>query len=108
MSSCGKRTSLTRKFTILQVRVVGAMSSVALRNSNIFASTTVKVFFRKYTEINPQRVTEFAHNFEHLEVDSRLKIAFERKPKGFDGPSCKVFTNETPSGTAFRRRNEAH
>jgi hypothetical protein len=34
-----------------------------------------------------------------LEVDSRLEIAFEGKPKGFQAPSYKVFTNENPNGT---------
>jgi hypothetical protein len=101
MSCCGKRRSLTHKFTILQVHVVGATSSVALRNSNIFALTIVKDFFRKYTKSDPQRVTEFAHNFEHLGVDSRLDIAFEGKPRGFEAPSYKVFTNETPAGTVI-------
>jgi hypothetical protein len=52
-------------------------------------------------KIDPQRVTEFAYNFQHLEVDSRLKIAFEVKPKESEAPSYKVFTNETPSGTAI-------
>jgi hypothetical protein len=36
-----------------------------------------------------------------LAIDSRLEIAFEGKPKGFDAPSYKVFTNETPSGTVI-------
>jgi hypothetical protein len=101
MSCCGKRPSLTHKFTILQVHFVGATSSVALTNSNIFALTIVKDFFRKYTKIDPQRVTEVAHNFEHLEVDSRLEIAFEGKPRGSEALSYKVFTNKTASGTVI-------
>jgi hypothetical protein len=101
MACCGKRSSLTHKFTILQVHVVGATSIEALQNSNLFALTIVKDFFRKYTRINPERLTEFAYNFEHLVIDSRLEIVFEGKPKGFEAPSCKVFTNETPAGTVI-------
>jgi hypothetical protein len=59
----------------------------------------VKNFFRKYTHINPDRIDEHAHKFKYLEVDSRLEIAFEGKPKGFQAPSYKVFTNENPNGT---------
>jgi hypothetical protein len=33
-----------------------------------------------------------------LEVDSRLEIAFKGKPKGFQVPSYKVFTNDNPNG----------
>jgi hypothetical protein len=83
------------------VHVVGATNSEALRDSNLFPLTFVKDLFRKYTKINPQRVAEFAYNFEHLAIDSRLESAFEGKPKGFDAPSYKVFTNETPSGTVI-------
>jgi hypothetical protein len=98
---CCKRPSLTHKFTILQVHVVGATNREALRDSNIFALKIVQDFFRKYTKIDPHRVTEFAHNFENLAIDSRLEIAFEGKPKGFEAPSYKVYTNETPSGTVI-------
>jgi hypothetical protein len=83
------------------VHVVGAINREALRDSNIFALKIVQDFFRKYTKIDPHRVTEFAHNFEHLAIDSRLEIAFEGKPKGFEAPSYKVYTNETPSGTVI-------
>jgi hypothetical protein len=30
-----------------------------------------------------------------------LEIAFEGKPRGFEAPSYKVFTDETPSGTVI-------
>jgi hypothetical protein len=36
-----------------------------------------------------------------LEIDSKLGTAFEGKPRGFEAPSYKVFTNETPSGTVI-------
>jgi hypothetical protein len=41
------------------------------------------------------------NNFENLEIDSRLEIVFEGKPRGFEAPSYKVFTNETSSGTVI-------
>ncbi|KDR10466.1 hypothetical protein L798_15614 [Zootermopsis nevadensis] len=98
MSCCRRPPPVTHKFTVLLVHVVGATNSGTLIGSNVFARTLVKNFFKKYTKINPQRVNEFAYNFEDLEVDSRLEIAFEGKPKGFAAPSFKVFTNETSTG----------
>jgi hypothetical protein len=59
----------------------------------------VKSFFSKYTKICPERIDEYAHKFKRLEVESRLEIAFEGKPKGFQAPSYKVFTNENLNGT---------
>jgi hypothetical protein len=59
----------------------------------------VRNFFRKYTKISPDRIDEYAYKFRNLEVDSRLEIAFEGKPKGFQAPSYKVFTNENSNGT---------
>jgi hypothetical protein len=44
-------------------------------------------------------IDDHAHKCQHLEVDSRLEIAFEGKPKGFQAPSYKVFTNENSNGT---------
>jgi hypothetical protein len=70
-------------------------------DSQIFALTIVRDFFRKYTKFDPQKINEFAYNFENLEIDSRLEIAFQGKPKGFEAPSYKVFTNETSSGTVI-------
>jgi hypothetical protein len=55
--------------------------------------------FVKYTKISPDRIDEHAHKFKHLEVDSRLELAFEGTPKGFQAPSYKIFTNENPNGT---------
>jgi hypothetical protein len=59
----------------------------------------VKIFFRKYTKVSPDRIDDHAHKFQHLEFDSRLEIAFEGKLKGFQAPSYKVFTNENSNGT---------
>jgi hypothetical protein len=84
---------------VLLVHVVAATGASALINSNLFALVLVKDFFRKYTRIDPHRIDEHAGKFERLEVDSRLEIAFEGKPRGFQTPSYKVFTNEHPHGT---------
>jgi hypothetical protein len=86
-------------FTVLLVHVVAATSPTALQDSDLFALTLVKNFFRKYMKIEPERVDEHAPKFKNLEVDSRLEIAFEGTPKGFQAPSYKVFTNENPNGT---------
>jgi hypothetical protein len=86
-------------FTVLLIHVVAANSPTALLGSDAFALVLVRNFFRKYTQINSDRIDEHAHKFKHLEVDSRLEIAFAGKPKGFQAPSYKVFTNENPNGT---------
>jgi hypothetical protein len=98
---CCKRPSLTHKFTVLQVHVVGATNREALKDSNLFALKIVQDFFRKYTKIEPRRVAEFAYNFEHLAIDSRLEIAFEGKPKGFDAPSYKVLQTKHRQGLLY-------
>jgi hypothetical protein len=69
-----------------------------LHDSDFFALTFVKNFFRKYTKVSPDRIDDHAHTFQHLEVDARLETAFEGKPKGFQAPSYKVFTNESSNG----------
>jgi urate oxidase len=84
---------------VLLVHVVAATSHKALQDSDVFALALVKNFFHKYTKIDSARIDERAHKFKRLEVDSRLEIAFEGKPRGFQTPSCKVFTNENPNGT---------
>jgi hypothetical protein len=86
-------------FTVLLINVVAATTPTALKDSDLFALTLVKGFFRKYTKISPERIEEHAYKFKRLEVDSRLEIAFEGEPKGFQAPSYKVFTNENPNGT---------
>jgi hypothetical protein len=63
-------------FTVLLIHVVAENSLTALQGSDLFALVLVKNFFRKYTHINPDRIDEHAHKFKHLEVDSRLEIAF--------------------------------
>jgi hypothetical protein len=72
---------------------------IILQDSDLFALVLVKNFFRKYTHINPDRIDEHAHKFKQLQVDSRLEMAFEGKPKGFQAPSYKVFKNENQNGT---------
>jgi hypothetical protein len=74
-------------FTVLLVHVVAATSPTALQDSDLFALTLVKNFFRKYTKVSPDRIADHAHKFQHLEVDSRLDIAFEGTPKLFQAPS---------------------
>lgn len=49
-------------------------------------------------------MNEFAHNFEYLEVDSRLKIAFEGKPKGFAALSYIVHQRNVIGNSGFRCR----
>lgn len=91
-------TPETHPFTVLLVHVVAATSPTALQDSDVFALALVKNFFHKYTKISPERIDEHAPKFQQLGVDSRLEIAFEGTPKGFQAPSYKVFTNENSNG----------
>jgi hypothetical protein len=86
-------------FTVLLVHVVAATSPTALQDSDVFALTLVRNFFRKYTKVSHDRIDNHAHKFRNLEVDSRLEFAFEGKPKGFQALSYKVFTNKNSNGT---------
>jgi hypothetical protein len=72
--SCEERLDLREAplFTVLLVHVVAATSPTALQDSDLFALTLVKNFFRKYTKVSPDRIDDHAHKFRHLEADSRL------------------------------------
>jgi hypothetical protein len=43
-------------------------------------------------------VLELSDRFRNLEVDSRLEIAFEGKPKGFTVPSYSVYNHQSEDG----------
>jgi hypothetical protein len=43
-------------------------------------------------------VIELGNRFRNLEVDSRLEIAFEGKPKGFVVPSYSVYNHRSKDG----------
>jgi hypothetical protein len=43
-------------------------------------------------------VIELSIRFQRLEVDSRLEIAFEGKPKGFVVPSYRVYNHRSQYG----------
>jgi hypothetical protein len=100
--ACGKGIDLRDAplFTVLSIHVVAAERPTSLQDSDLFALVLAKNLFRKYTNINPDRIDEHAHKLKRLEVDSQLKIIFARKPKLFQAPSYKVFKNKNPNGTA--------
>jgi hypothetical protein len=55
-------------------------------------------FFKKHTKINPERVIDPSDRFRNLEVDSRLEIAFEAKPTGFEETLYSVYNNQSEYG----------
>ena len=97
---CGGKSKavFVKKNSVLLVHVVGAAPSSALRNSSAFAIQLVQDFFRKYTKFDPERVIELSNRFQRLEVDSRLEIAFEGKPKVFVVPSYRVYNHRSQDG----------
>jgi hypothetical protein len=87
-----------RKFTVLLVHVVAATPRTALRHSSAFAIQLIQDFLRKYTKVNPEKVIDLSDRFRHLEVDSRLEIAFEGKPQKFVVPSYAVYNHQSEDG----------
>ena len=55
-------------------------------------------FFRKYTRIDVSHIEPHDHTFLHLNVDSRLEIAFAGKPKGYKVPNCNIYKYEHSEG----------
>jgi hypothetical protein len=98
--TCNKRVDLrdAPKFTVLLIHTVVATSHTVVWGSDLFALVLVKNFFHKYTKFDSARVDEHTHKFKCMEADSRLEIAFKGKCRGFQGLSCKVFTNDNPNG----------
>ena len=56
-------------------------NSTVLKESTIYAREIVDGYFRKYTQIDVIHIESNNHTFLHLNVDSRLEIAFASKPK---------------------------
>jgi hypothetical protein len=98
LCSGNAKAANTRKFTILLVHVVASTPPLALRYSSAFAIKLVQDFFRNYTMFDPDRVLELSDRFRNLEVDSRLEIAFEGKPKGITVPSYSVSNHQSEDG----------
>ena len=84
--------------SVLLVHVVAATPRTALRHSSAFAIQLIQDFLRKYTKVNPEKVLDLSDRFRHLEVDSRLEIAFEGKPKKFVVPSYSVYNHQSEDG----------
>jgi hypothetical protein len=89
---------LTRNVTVLLVHVVAATPRTALRYSSPYAIELVQNFFKKHMRINPSKVLELSDRFQNLEIDSRLEIGFEGKPRGFKVPSFAVYNHQSEHG----------
>ena len=94
----GRPGTLTRKFTVLLVHVVAATPGTALRYSSPYAIELVQNFLKKHTSINPSKVLKLSDRFQNLDIDSRLEIVFEGKPRGFEVPSFAVYNHQSEHG----------
>jgi len=94
----GSRKPVIRKFTVLLVHVVGSTPPSALRHSTRFAIQLVQDFLKQHIKIDIGKVSELSDRFQNLEVDSRLEIGFQGKPKKFEVPSHAVFTHQSEYG----------
>ena len=69
------------------MHAVAATPRTALRHSSAFAVQLIQDLFREYTKIDPDQVLDISDRFQHLQLDSRLEITFEGKPKRLIVPS---------------------
>ena len=75
--------------------------SAVLNESTGYARETVDGFFRKYTQIDVSHIESHNHKFLHLNVDSRLEIAFASKPKGYKVTNYNIYKYEHSEGLAI-------
>jgi hypothetical protein len=80
------------------VHVVGSTPPTVLRHSTPFAIQLVQEFLKEHTTIDISKVTDLSDRFRNLEIDSRLKIVFKGKPKGFEAPSHSVYIHQSEYG----------
>jgi hypothetical protein len=91
----GKLLLLHVEFTVLYVHVLYVSHPLALEGSSTYAKELVQRFFRKYTNIDPDRVDAHARKFLRLAADSRIEIAFVGKPRNYQAPSYRIYKYDT-------------
>lgn len=72
------------------IHVLRVSHWAALEGSTRYAREIVDGFFRKYAQIDISHIEPHNHKFRNLITESRLKINFAGKPKGYKVPNYKI------------------
>jgi hypothetical protein len=91
---CGKTETTVKEFTVLLIHVLHVSHPAVLNESTAYAREIVDRFFKKYTRIDTSHIEPHVHKFRHLNIDSRLEIAFVGKPKGYKVPNYNIYKYE--------------
>jgi hypothetical protein len=75
------------EFTVLYVHVLNVSHPLALEGQSTYAKQLVQRFFRTHKNTDPAQVEAHVRKFLRLAVDSRIEIAFVRKPRSYQAPS---------------------
>jgi hypothetical protein len=101
MAPCYLGTDFSvKEFTLLLIQVLHVSHPAAVEGSTHYAREIVDRFFKKYTRIDVSHIEPHTHKFRNLVAESRLKIAFVGKPRGFKAPSHKLYKYELSEGLA--------
>ena len=91
---CGRTETTVKEFTVLLIHVLHMSHPDVLKESRVYAREIVDGFFKKYTRIDVSYIEPHIHKFPHLQVDSRLEIAFAGKPRGYKVPNYNIYKYE--------------
>ena len=97
---CLGSNSTFKEFTFLLIHVLHVSHPAALERSIRYARKIVDRFFSEHTRIDVSYFEPHDYKFRNLVVESRLEIAFVRRPKGFRIPNCKIYKYEHSEGLA--------
>lgn len=93
MTSCCCFQKRSRWFTHLLVHIVSISNPSALLTIDAVARRIVTKFFADHTSIDESELEIHFNKFKHLQVDSKIEIAFEGKPRNFKVPNYTVYTH---------------
>lgn len=81
------------EFTHLLVHIVSLSNPVALTHIDAVARRLVTKFFAEHTNIDIAEIELHFNKFTHLQINSRIEIAFEGRPLQFRVPDYRVYTH---------------
>jgi len=91
---CGRNQSPVKNFTVLFLHVLHVSHPDVLNTSTRYAREIVDGFFREHTDIDISYIEPHTHKFLHLNVESRVEIAFVGKPRKYRVPNYKIYKYE--------------
>ena len=97
---CGTQSTV-KSFTVLLIHVLHVSHPDVLNASTSYAREIVDGFFREHTNIDTSYTDPHTHKFLHLNVESRVEIAFVGKPRKYKVPNYKIYKYEHSEGLAI-------